>query len=382
MDPMTDTEASAATSAARIGAARRIVVKIGSALLVDAETGQLRSAWLDGLAADVAALKAAGKQVILVSSGSIALGTRVLGLKGSPLPLEHSQAAAAVGQIRLAQAYTQALAPHGLTAAQVLVTLEDSTSRRRYLNSRATMAALLGFGTVPVVNENDTVATDEIRYGDNDRLAAQVAALTGADVLVLLSDVDGLYTSDPRKDAEARHLPEVGRLTPEIEAMAGGAASERSRGGMRTKLLAARTATHAGCAMAITLGDTERPITALETGGRATWFLPDGDPKTARKLWISGMKPKGSIRIDAGAVAALVQGRSLLPAGVIGVDGRFGRGDPVDIVGPDGAAIARALSGYDSDEAAQIMGVHSSEIAARLGHAGRAVLVHRDDMAL
>jgi glutamate 5-kinase len=377
MDAVTGT-----ASAALLAKARRIVVKIGSALLVDQSSGTLRDAWLNGLAADVADLKAQGRDVLLVSSGSIALGRRILKLPAGPLALEQSQAAAAVGQIRLAQAYAQVLAPHGIIAAQVLVTLEDTENRRRYLNARATLAALLDMGTVPIVNENDTVATDEIRYGDNDRLAAQVAALTGADVTVLLSDVDGLYTADPRRDPGARHLPVVERITPEIEAMAGGAAGEHSRGGMRTKVLAARMATQAGGSLAVTLGAVDRPLSALRGAARATWFLPDGDPRTARKLWISAMKPKGTIRVDAGAVAALARGRSLLPAGVTAVEGSFGRGDPVDIAGPDGAVLARALAGYDAAEAALIAGLQSRDIAARLGHPGRAALIHRDDMAI
>jgi glutamate 5-kinase len=362
--------------------ARLVVVKIGSALLVDAASGALRAAWLEGLAADVAALRAEGKRVILVSSGSIALGRRVLGLAAGPLPLEQSQAAAAVGQIRLARAYQEVLAPHGIEAAQVLVTLEDSADRRRYLNSRATFATLLEFGTVPIVNENDTVATDEIRFGDNDRLAAQVAAMAGADVVVLLSDVDGLYTADPRRDAAATHVPVVGNLTPAIEAMAGGAGTQGARGGMKTKLMAARTATQAGAALAITIGDRDRPLKALAGGARATWFLPKADPQAARKSWIAAMKPKGRLVIDAGAAEALARGKSLLPAGVRAVEGRFGRGDPVEIAGPGGALVARGLSAYDAEEARAIMGAKSGRIAEILGHPGRAALIHRDDMVL
>ncbi|MBK5926455.1 glutamate 5-kinase [Rhodobaculum claviforme] len=365
---------------APLSCTRRLVVKIGSALLVTG--GALREAWLAGLAQDVAALRARGVDVVLVSSGSIALGRGVLGITDPAPPLERSQAAAAVGQIRLAGAYQAALAPHGITAAQVLVTLEDTADRRRYLNTRATLETLLALGVVPIVNENDTVATDEIRYGDNDRLAAQVAVTVGADVLVLLSDVDGLYTANPQTDPDARHLAQVERVTPEVEAMAGGAASALSRGGMVTKLMAAKTATAAGCAMAITLGSPVRPLRALEGGARATWFAAQGDPQTARKGWIGAMKDKGSLRIDAGAVAALRAGRSLLPAGVTAVSGRFGRGDPVAIVGPDGGRLGLGLVRYTAEEAEAIRGHRSGEIAVVLGYPGRAALIHRDDMVL
>ncbi len=370
------------TSAERIESARRIVVKIGSALLVSVDTGRLRLDWLKGLAADVAALRARGKDVILVSSGSIALGRRALGLGDGPLSLDQSQAAAAVGQIRLAQAYESVLGPHELATGQLLVTLEDTENRRRYLNSRRTLGTLLDLGVVPIVNENDTIATDEIRYGDNDRLGAQVASMAGADVLVLLSDIDGLYTGNPRTDPAARRLERVTAITPEIEAMAGDAGSALSKGGMRTKVIAAQAATRAGCAMAITLGAVDRPLTALAGGAACTWFEPDGDPRVARKRWISGMKARGRITVDAGAVAALGRGKSLLPAGVTAVEGAFRRGDPVDVLGPDGAVVARALAGYDASEARTIMGHRSDRIAGLLGYPGRAALVHRDDMAL
>jgi glutamate 5-kinase len=374
--------AARSASAGRMAAARRIVVKIGSALLVDAESGRLKVEWLEGLAADVAAFRARGQQVILVSSGSIALGRRVLGLAEDELALEQSQAAAAVGQIRLAQAYESVLAPHRITTAQVLVTLEDSENRRRYLNSRRTLGTLVDLGAVPIVNENDTVATDEIRYGDNDRLAAQVASMAGADVLVLLSDVDGLYTANPRLDAAARRLDVVPVITPEIEAMAGGTGTALSKGGMKTKIMAARVAVRAGCAMAIMEGAVHRPLTALAQGANCTWFEPDGDPRAARKRWILGMKPRGRIVVDAGAAAALGRGKSLLPAGVTAIEGSFHRGDPIEVVTADGAVVARALAGYDSREARIIMGHRSDRIAELLGHAGRAALVHRDDMAL
>jgi glutamate 5-kinase len=301
---------------------------------------------------------------------------------GISATLEQSQAAAAVGQIRLAQAYETVLAPHGITTAQVLVTLEDSENRRRYLNSRRTLGTLLDLDAVPIVNENDTVATDEIRYGDNDRLAAQVASMAGADVLVLLSDVDGLYTANPRTDPTARRLDRVTAITPEIEAMAGGTGSALSRGGMKTKILAARAAVRAGCAMAITEGAVARPLTALAGGAPCTWFEPDGDPRAARKRWISGMKPRGRVTVDAGAVVALSRGKSLLPAGVTAVEGGFLRGDPIEVTAPDGTVVARALAGYDAREARIIMGHRSDRIAGLLGHPGRAALVHRDDMAL
>lgn len=363
-----------------IAGARRLVVKIGSALLVD-DAG-LREGWLRGLCVDVAEWRARGADVVLVSSGSIALGRRVLGLQAGPLTLEQSQAAAAVGQIRLARAYEEMLAPHGVITAQILVTLEDTENRRRYLNSRATVETLLGLGVVPIVNENDTVATDEIRYGDNDRLAAQIAVTCGADQLLLLSDVDGLYTANPKTDPTARHLPVVAHLTPEIEAMGGDPVSGLSKGGMKTKLMAARTAVSGGCAMAIAEGSVIRPLSAVAQGARVTWFLPEGDPQAARKRWIAAMKPRGELVVDAGAARALANGRSLLPAGVRQVSGVFHRGDPVLIRGPSGAALAQGLARYDSTDAARIAGRRSEEIAAILGGNIRAALVHRDDMAV
>ena len=378
MAPLSEVKA----SPLRLTAARRVVVKIGSALLVDRTTGKLRQDWLAALAQDVVWLKALGVDVVLVSSGSIALGRGVLGLPATTLALEQSQAAAAVGQIRLARAYEEVLAPHGITTGQVLVTLEDSTDRRRYLNSRATMEMLIGLGVVPIVNENDTVATDEIRYGDNDRLAAQVAVTVGADQLVLLSDVDGFYSANPQQDPDARHFPVIDRITPQIEAMAGDAGSGLSKGGMKTKLMAARTATAAGCAMAITEGSVMRPLQALEQGARATWFTATEDPQAARKRWIAAMKPRGEVTLDAGAVRALESGKSLLPAGVIAVTGRFGRGDPVAILGPDGAALGQGLIRYTAAETTLIRGHRSDEIEALLGYPGRAALIHRDDMAL
>ena len=359
-----------------------MVVKIGSALLVGDAPGGLHRSWLDSLCADIAGLRDESRDVILVSSGSIALGRRVLGLPSGALSLEMSQAAAAVGQIRLAQAYEAALGHFDIKTAQVLLTLEDTENRRRYLNSRSTLGALLGLGVVPIVNENDTVATDEIRYGDNDRLAAQVAAMSGADTLVLLSDVDGLYSADPRSDPCARRIEVVGAITPEIERMAGPAGSPQASGGMRTKLMAARTAMQAGCAVAISKGATDHPISALRDGVPCTWFEPSSDPQHARKRWILGMKPRGRLAVDAGAVSALARGNSLLPAGVIAVSGAFSRGDPVEIYGSDGAVVARGLAAYDAEEAKQIAGRRSQDIEAILGHPGRAALVHRDDMAV
>jgi glutamate 5-kinase len=368
-------------SAPDIRLARRLVVKIGSALLVDRKTG-LKQSWLSALALDVAEAKTRGTDVVLVSSGSIALGRKVLGLPEGVLTLEQSQAAAAVGQIRLARAYEEVLAPHGITTAQVLVTLEDTEDRRRYLNSRATMETLLGLGVVPIVNENDTVATDEIRYGDNDRLAAQIAVTAGADQLVLLSDVDGFYTANPKEDASATRFDLVETITPRIEAMAGDPISGLSKGGMKTKLLAAKTAVAGGCAMAIMEGSTLRPLQALAGGAACTWFLAQGDPQQARKRWINAMKPKGELLLDAGAVIALKAGKSLLPAGVTKVTGTFGRGEPVAILAPDGVVLGKGLVRYTAVEAKQIAGHRSGEIEAILGYQGRAALVHRDDMVV
>ncbi len=361
--------------------AKRLVVKIGSALLVDRATG-LKQAWLTALAEDVAAAKARGSDVVIVSSGSIALGRTVLDLPPGALALEQSQAAAAVGQIRLARAYEEALTPHGITTAQVLVTLEDTEDRRRYLNSRATMETLLGMGVVPIVNENDTVATDEIRFGDNDRLAAQIAVTVGADQMVLLSDVDGFYDADPTLNPGATRFDILTALTPGIEAMAGGPASALSKGGMTTKLMAARTAMAGGCAMAIMEGSVLHPLSALAGGAARTWFVPQADPQQARKRWINAMKPRGDLRVDAGAARALSEGKSLLPAGVVSISGQFGRGDPVAILGPAGEGLGKGLVRYTAAEARAIAGHRTSEIAAILGAPGRAALIHRDDMVL
>ena len=364
-----------------IRTAKRLVVKIGSALLVDRATG-LKQGWLSALAMDVAEAKVRGTDVVLVSSGSIALGRKVLGLGDGVLTLEQSQAAAAVGQIRLARAYEEVLAPHGITTAQVLVTLEDTTDRRRYLNSRATMETLLGLGVVPIVNENDTVATDEIRFGDNDRLAAQIAVTVGADQLLLLSDVDGFYSANPKEDPTAQRFDLVEHITPEIESMAGDPISGLSKGGMKTKLLAAKTAIAGGCAMAIMEGSVLRPLSALANGAQRTWFVAQADPQLARKRWINAMKPRGELVLDAGAVAALRAGKSLLPAGVTRVNGTFGRGEPVSILSPEGVVLGKGLVRYTATEAKAIAGHRSGDIAGILGYEGRAALVHRDDMVI
>ena len=366
---------------AAVADAKRLVIKIGSALLVDRDSGTLRAAWLEALAEDVARLRARGTDVILVSSGAIALGRNALDLPAKELSLEQSQAAAAVGQIKLAGAYERVLGGHDLKTAQVLVTLEDSEDRRRYLNSRATLEQLLSLGVVPIVNENDTVATDEIRYGDNDRMAAQVAVTAGADQLILLSDVDGFYSANPVQDASARRFDVVETITPEIEAMAGDAGSGLSKGGMKTKLMAAKAATAAGCDMVITEGSVLYPIAALENGAACTWFTAQGDPQQKRKAWIAAMKPRGVVTVDAGAAKALKGGSSLLPAGVTQVSGRFGRGDPVEVVDTDGQRLGLGLTRYDAEDAAKIRRLKTSEIEAALGYAARGPLIHRDDMA-
>ena len=362
---------------------RRIVVKVGSSLLVDAQAGRLKEAWLASLTADLAALHRDRRDLLVVSSGAIALGRAVLKLPGGQLKLEDSQAAAAVGQIALARTWTEALSRHDITAGQILVTLGDTEERRRYLNARSTIDTLLQWRAVPVINENDTVATSEIRYGDNDRLAARVATMVSADVMVLLSDVDGLYDAPPDTIPSARHVPYVARITPEIEAMAGAASSELARGGMQTKLEAARIATNAGTHMVIASGRIEHPLRAIAEGARCTWFLTAANPVTARKKWIGGaLEPKGTLTIDTGAVAALRRGKSLLPAGVVRVDGAFARGDAVVIRGPDGAEIGRGLCAYDAEDAQKIVGRSSADIATILGFSGRTEIVHRDDLVV
>ena len=362
---------------------RRIVIKVGSALLVDRKAGRLRHAWLAALAEDIAELHARGVDVLVVSSGSIALGRTVLGLAPGPLRLEESQGAASVGQITLARHWAEALGHHGIVAGQILVTPQDTEERRRYLNARATVLKLLEMRAVPVVNENDTVATSEIRYGDNDRLAARVATMIDADVLVLFSDIDGLYTAPPNSDPDARHLPVIERITPEIEAMAGGPASELSRGGMRTKVEAAKIAASGGTHLVIADGRGKNPLKAVRDGARCTWFLSGSTPTAARKTWIAGsLEPRGTLTIDAGAVKALRGGASLLPVGVRAIEGNFSRGDAVEIRDPEGRALGRGLVAYDSAEAALIIGHPSARIPDVLHYPGRAWMVHRDDLAL
>jgi glutamate 5-kinase len=364
-------------------AARLLVIKLGSALVVDPQTAAPRTAWLRGLAEDITAARQRGTQVIVVSSGAISLARQALGLTQKKLRLEEKQAAAAVGQIRLAQAWTEALQAQNLVAAQLLLTFADTEDRRRYLNARATLRTLLDLGCVPVINENDSVATAEIRFGDNDRLAARVAEMMEADQLVLFSDIDGLYTADPRTNPAASHIPVVPVLTPAIEAAAGDPPPGYSSGGMRTKLAAARIATQAGCAMAIALGHMPHPLQALAEGAVCTWFLPAPEGRSARKRWIAGsLQPAGTLTVDAGAARALAAGGSLLPAGVRHVAGQFDRGDAVLVQGPDGARLAQGLTAYKSEDAARIAGSRSERIETILGWRGRDELIHRDDLVL
>jgi glutamate 5-kinase len=362
---------------------RRIVVKVGSSLLVDAAAGRVKEEWLAGLVQDIAALHAGKRDVLVVSSGAIALGRSVLRLPTGVLRLEDSQAAAAVGQIALARIWAEVLGRHGITAGQVLVTLQDTEERRRYLNARSTIERLLEWRAVPVINENDTVATNEIRYGDNDRLAARVATMAGADLLVLLSDIDGLYDAPPGENPQARLVPLVPQITPEIEAMAGAAGSELSRGGMQTKIEAGKIATRAGTHMVIASGRVAHALDAIAQGAPCTWFLTPANPVTARKKWIAGsLEPKGTLIIDAGAVAALRRGKSLLPAGVIRVEGQFARGDAVIIRGPDGDEVGRGLVAYDAEDAERIKGRSSADILLILGFEGRTEMVHRDHLVV
>jgi glutamate 5-kinase len=361
---------------------RRIVVKVGSSLLVDAAAGRVNEAWLGSLAEDLARLHAQNRDILVVSSGAIALGRSRLRLPSGALKLEDSQAAAAVGQIELARTWSEALGRHDIRAGQILVTLGDTEERRRYLNARSTIDKLLEWRAVPVINENDTVATSEIRYGDNDRLAARVATMASADLLILLSDVEGLYDRPPGTGAPAKLVPLVPRITAEIEAMAGATGSDLSRGGMRTKIEAAKIATHGGTHMAIASGRVSHPLQAM-ADGRCTWFLTPANPVTARKKWIAGsLEPRGTLSIDAGAVAALRRGKSLLPAGVKRIDGHFSRGDAVVMRGPDGTEVGRGLVAYDAEDAEKIKGRSSADILLILGFEGRAAMVHRDDMVL
>jgi glutamate 5-kinase len=366
-----------------LGHFRRIVIKVGSSLLVDAAAGRVNEAWLASLATDIAGLHKDRRDMLVVSSGAIALGRAVLKLPRGSLKLEDSQAAAAVGQVALARTWAEALGRHGITAGQILLTLGDTEERRRYLNARSTIDKLLEWRSVPVINENDTVATTEIRYGDNDRLAARVATMTSADLLVLLSDVDGLYDAPPGTDAGATLIPVVERITPEIENMAGASGSELSRGGMVTKIEAGKIATTAGTHMVIASGRIQHPLAAIGNGGKCTWFLTPANPVTARKKWIAGsLEPKGTLTIDAGAVSALRRGNSLLPVGVIKVEGTFARGDAVIVRGPDGAEIGRGLVAYDAEDAEKIRGKTSADTLLVLGIEGRAEMVHRDDLVL
>jgi len=369
---------------ADLSTARRLVLKVGSALLAQ-DDGQLRREWLDALAEDVAGLRSSGVDVMIVSSGAIAVGRRLLGLARGPrnrvLRLDESQAAAATGQVQLAHAWQEVLGRHRVPVAQILMTTDDTEDRRRHLNARNTIATLLRLGVVPVINENDTVATEEIRFGDNDRLAARVAQMMGADTCVILSDIDGLYTADPSRDPSATHIPRVDAVTPDIEAMAGDTAGDDGSGGMITKIEAARVALQAGCRLAISDGRDLHPLKRLLEGERATWFLPQGEPHTARKRWIAGsLKPVGTIVVDHGAAGALARGKSLLPAGVVDVIGIFERGDPVIVAGVDGAEIARGLIAYGSADAQRIRGRQSDEIEGILGYRGREEMIHRDDL--
>ena len=366
-----------------LAAFSRIVIKVGSSLLVDRTRGELKRAWLMALADDIAALHKRGADVLVVSSGAIALGRTVLKFPKGDLKLEDSQAAAAVGQIELARVWSEALGARAITTAQILVTLGDTEERRRYLNARATLGRLLALRAVPVINENDTVATIEIRFGDNDRLAARVATMASADLLILLSDIAGLYTAPPDSDPQAKLIPLVPRITAEIEAMAGGAASEFSRGGMRTKIEAGKIATTGGAHMVIGDGRVLNPVQRIAAGKPCSWFLTPSSPVTARKKWIAGsLEARGAVHLDAGAARALASGKSLLPAGVRKVEGNFARGDCVIIRGPDGGEIGRGLIAYDAADAVRLAGRKSSEIESVLGAPGRVEMIHRDDMVV
>ena len=370
---------------ASLKTAKRLVIKIGSAIIIDSETGQLRGDWLESLCADIARLKESGKDIVIVSSGAIALGRTRLGLSGHNLSLSEKQACAAAGQSLLTRAYERALDAHGIITAQALLTLNDTENRRRWLNARSTLKTLLTLGAIPIINENDTVATDEIRYGDNDRLAARAAQMLGADTLILLSDIDGLYTADPRNDDNAKHLPLITALTDEIMAMGGGvnASAAVGSGGMATKLAAAKIATQAGCRMCIMDGRANNPLSRLQNGDRASWFEAESNPKKARSQWISGtLKPSGTLTIDAGAAQALLQGKSLLAAGVIKTSGAFRKGDAVSIISATEVELARGLIAYDAEDAKKILGLKSGDIVGRLGYDNGAALIHRDNLVM
>lgn len=361
--------------------AKRLVLKIGSSLLVNETTGQVKNTWLNALADDILTARERGQQVIIVTSGAVAVGRRALGLPAGKLLLPQKQASAAVGQIRLAHYYQEVLAERGLKVAQILLTLDDSEDRKRYLNARNTLNTLLDLGIIPVINENDTVATSEIKVGDNDRLAARVAQMASADALVIFSDIKGLYTANPRKDPSAKLIPVVEKLTPEIEAMADGAGSSVGTGGMATKLMAARLCMEAGCDMAIALGSELHPLTRMEKTGEGTWFLADKSPISARKAWIGGaIKPRGTLVLDAGAVKALEKGKSLLPAGIKAVKGSFERGDAVTLEDENGLFLGKGLTAYNARDAKAIAGKHSNEIESILGYHGQDEIIHRDDL--
>lgn len=361
---------------------RRLVIKVGSSLLINAE-GQVDKVWLRGLADDIAALQVDGHEVLVVSSGAIAIGSTILDINKRRARLEDLQAAAAAGQVQLVNAYQRAFAEHAIGVAQVLLTLEDTENRRRFLNARGTLARLLERSVVPIINENDTVATEEIRYGDNDRLAARVAQLVMADALILLSDVDGLYTADPGKDPGAEHIAEVKSITDDVLRMAGETRSDIGSGGMATKVQAARIATHAGCSTVIASGAIARPLEALAAGGQCTVFRAAGTPAAARKQWLAGaLEVRGELRLDDGAVQALIEGNSLLPVGLVAVIGNFRRGDVVTLVDIAGKELGRGLAEYSETEATNLIGCRSESIEERLGYRGRSVMVHRDQLVL
>lgn len=369
-------------SAFELAKFHRLVIKVGSSLLIDAK-GQVNREWLKGLARDIAALQNNGHEVLVVSSGAIAIGSTILDINKRRAKLEDLQAAAAAGQIQLVNAYQNAFAEHDMNTAQILLTPEDTENRRRFLNARGTLARLLERSVVPIINENDTVATEEIRYGDNDRLAARVAQLVLADALILLSDVDGLYTEDPGKNEDAAHIPEVRSITDEIVQMASETRSDVGSGGMATKVQAARIATHAGCSTIVTSGVITRPLEALAAGGRCTVFRAEGTPAAARKQWLAGvLEVRGELRLDVGAARALLDGNSLLPVGVVEVIGNFRRGDVVTLVDAAGKELGRGLAEYSDDEATRIIGCHSEKIEERLGFRGRSVMIHRDQLVL
>jgi len=363
--------------------AKRIVVKVGSALLVDEGKNTINKAWLAGIASDISRLKSAGKDVVVVSSGAIALGSRLLKIHNKALSLQEKQAAAATGQVTLAHAWMEALGAYKVQAAQILLSPDDTETRRKHLNARATMGALLDLGAVPVVNENDTVATAEIRFGDNDRLAARVAAMIGADLLILLSDVDGLYTGNPNQNNDAAHLPQIDHITDDIMAMAGAANAQYASGGMVTKLEAGRISTAAGCHMIICDGRDPEPLLRLENGARCSCFIATETPHAARKQWIAGaLTPRGTIGVDAGAATALRSGKSLLPAGVVAVDGQFDRGDLVAVEDQSGRIIGHGLSSYSAADATKIKGHKSREIETMLGYRGRDEMIHADNLVV